>query len=211
MTRLSILTGQIAMQRHYYAYDEFVRTLHISTTHIVGRMLHRNDLKKIISKDVDLYHDHLISEFTNPAKPKKGCIVYIDGSFDLYHAGHCSIIKAAKESGDFLIIGLHSDEEMAKNNLHPIMSYKERKLCLLSNKYIDEILDNAPYYPSIEYLRENSVDKIYCGKKSQHLYKNINEEFQVIVYEGDYSDLNANVIIGRVIKNAKDLEMKLIQ
>ncbi|QHO49817.1 Ethanolamine-phosphate cytidylyltransferase [Arachis hypogaea] len=37
-------------------------------------------------------------------------IVYIDGAFDLFHAGHVEILKKARQLGDFLLVGIHSDE-----------------------------------------------------------------------------------------------------
>ena len=36
-------------------------------------------------------------------------VVYMDGSWDMFHAGHISILKKAKEMGDYLIAGVHSD------------------------------------------------------------------------------------------------------
>ncbi|XP_052109632.1 ethanolamine-phosphate cytidylyltransferase [Arachis duranensis] len=40
-------------------------------------------------------------------------IVYIDGAFDLFHAGHVEILKKARQLGDFLLVGIHSDETVS--------------------------------------------------------------------------------------------------
>ncbi|KAG9160313.1 hypothetical protein Leryth_025946 [Lithospermum erythrorhizon] len=36
-------------------------------------------------------------------------IVYIDGAFDLFHAGHVEILRLARGLGDFLLVGIHPD------------------------------------------------------------------------------------------------------
>ncbi|KAI9100234.1 hypothetical protein K1719_024452 [Acacia pycnantha] len=37
-------------------------------------------------------------------------IVYIDGAFDHFHAGHVEILRLARKLGDFLLIGIHTDQ-----------------------------------------------------------------------------------------------------
>jgi len=37
-------------------------------------------------------------------------IVYMDGGFDLFHPGHIDILKRAKQLGTYLIVGVHSDQ-----------------------------------------------------------------------------------------------------
>ena len=51
-----------------------------------------------------------IVQFSNGKGPGPDArIVYIDGAFDLFHAGHVEILKLARELGDFLLVGIHSD------------------------------------------------------------------------------------------------------
>lgn len=69
-------------------------------------------------------------------------IVYIDGAFDLFHAGHVAILEAAKQQGDFLLVGIHTDEEVTeRRGPHlPIMGLHERALSVLACKYADEVI-----------------------------------------------------------------------
>lgn len=63
-------------------------------------------------------------------------VVYLAGAWDLFHAGHCEILKAAKELGDYVIVGVHSDQVVNKlrgANL-PIMNLNERCLSVLGCK-----------------------------------------------------------------------------
>lgn len=46
------------------------------------------------------------------ARPKR--VVFTNGCFDLLHAGHVDYLEAAKAEGDFLIVGLNSDDSVRR-------------------------------------------------------------------------------------------------
>jgi ethanolamine-phosphate cytidylyltransferase len=77
-----------------------------------------------------------------PAAAATAKVVYIDGAFDLFHMGHLSIIKRAKQEGEYLIVGVHSDEavKMRRGPHLPIMSVHERCLSVLACKHVDEVI-----------------------------------------------------------------------
>lgn len=65
---------------------------------------------------------------------------FIAGAFDLLHAGHCLYIQDAKRVCDHLIAAIHVDPSLERTNKNkPIQSLDERRIQLLSNKYIDEV------------------------------------------------------------------------
>lgn len=39
-------------------------------------------------------------------------VVYLDGSFDLFHPGHIELIQKAKALGDFLYVGIFDDSQL---------------------------------------------------------------------------------------------------
>jgi cytidyltransferase-like protein len=51
------------------------------------------------------------------------------------------VLQLAKEQGDFLLVGLHPDEDVeARRGPHtPIMNVHERALSVLACKYVDEV------------------------------------------------------------------------
>lgn len=53
--------------------------------------------------------------------------VYAAGVFDLLHPGHVRYLQRAKDLGDFLVVGLVTDEGVERYKFHkPILTYKER-------------------------------------------------------------------------------------
>lgn len=66
-------------------------------------------------------------------------IVVVSGGFDPVHSGHIRLIKAACELGDQLIVGINSDEWLARKKGRAFMPWQER-LCVLNNlKPVNEV------------------------------------------------------------------------
>jgi len=66
-------------------------------------------------------------------------IVVISGGFDPLHSGHIKLIKQARLLGDMLVVGINSDEWLARKKGRAFMPWAER-LCVLNNlKQVDEV------------------------------------------------------------------------
>jgi cytidyltransferase-like protein len=66
-------------------------------------------------------------------------IVVVSGGFDPVHSGHIRLIKEARLLGDTLIVGINSDEWLARKKGRAFMPWQER-LCVLNNlKPVDEV------------------------------------------------------------------------
>ena len=84
-----------------------------------------------------------LSEF-NAIKNKliNKTIVFTNGCFDIIHAGHISYLKKAKEMGDYLVVGLNSDESVnrIKGEKRPINSENDRALVLSALYFVDCVI-----------------------------------------------------------------------
>ena len=62
-------------------------------------------------------------------------------SFDMLHAGHCLMLKDAREQCDILIVGLQTDPTLDRPDTKntPIQSLRERKIQLEAVRYVDDI------------------------------------------------------------------------
>ncbi|KAI8081679.1 uncharacterized protein BX664DRAFT_340995 [Halteromyces radiatus] len=174
-------------------YRECKRTVGVSTTELVGRMLlmtrdHHSrrqsiggsSIASINSEDLGSFsttgrpnaiNDPLrrttishflptskrIVQFSEGLEPKPtDRVVYVDGTFDLFHVGHVEFLKRAKALGDFLIVGVHDDQTVnaIKGSNYPLMNLHERALSVLACRYVDEVIIGAPYSVSEDILNK---------------------------------------------------------
>lgn len=68
---------------------------------------------------------------------KKIIITY--GTFDLFHVGHVRLLKRLKDLGDYLIVGVSSDEFNALKGKKSFFSYAERAEIVSSCIYVDKV------------------------------------------------------------------------
>lgn len=85
-------------------------------------------------------------------------IVYVAMAADLLHAGHINILKEASKFGS-IVVGLLSDEAIAKMEEAPFLDYDQRKMVLENLNLIDSIVpQNTPSYrQNIEALHPDYV------------------------------------------------------
>jgi rfaE bifunctional protein nucleotidyltransferase chain/domain len=69
-------------------------------------------------------------------------IVFTNGCFDIIHAGHVDYLEKAKSLGDFLVVGLNSDESVKrlKGSTRPVNPVDQRKKVLQALKPVDLVI-----------------------------------------------------------------------
>ena len=83
--------------------------------------------------------------------------IFFQGAFDLLNFGHVQAFELAKSKGDYLIVGLNSDELMRWYKREPIVPYEQRLGILSAIKWIDKII--CCHEPAaIRYLKEYDAD-----------------------------------------------------
>src|SRR5262245_50775572 len=89
--------------------------------------------------------------------------VYVDMVGDLFHMGHVEFLKTASAFGDWLIVGVLSDEVVATYKRQPIMTLAERVAVVEACRYVDEVVPNAPYIVTTEFLDEHEISVVVHG------------------------------------------------
>ena len=83
--------------------------------------------------------------------------IFVNGTFDLLHPGHVSLLTWAKSLGDYLIVGIDTDDRVRekKGSTRPIYNQTDRGIMLVSMSAVDEVR----YFDSDESL-ENLVKEV---------------------------------------------------
>jgi D-beta-D-heptose 7-phosphate kinase/D-beta-D-heptose 1-phosphate adenosyltransferase len=76
--------------------------------------------------------------------------VFTNGCFDILHIGHIKLLEFCKQQGDYVIVGLNSDESVKrlKGEKRPINNEHNRLNILKSIKYVDQVFifnEDTPY------------------------------------------------------------------
>ena len=92
----------------------------------------------------------------NNLKSEKKKIVFTNGCFDLLHVGHIRYLSNAKKLGDFLIVGLNSDEsvKILKGQNRPINQFEDRAMLLSALRSVDLVIKFEEQTP------ENLINKV---------------------------------------------------
>ncbi|KAK6778239.1 hypothetical protein RDI58_024957 [Solanum bulbocastanum] len=208
-------TDAYALAKKVGRYKQIKRTEGVSSTDIVGRMLlcvrerttvdspshaslqrqfsHGHSQK---SDDGGAGSDTRVSHFLPTSRRivqfsnSKGAgpdarIVYIDGAFDLFHAGHVEILRLARGLGDFLLVGIHTDQTVSANRggHRPIMNLHERSLSVLACRYADEVIIGAPGEVSKDMvMREASKMRGNVVRSCRRLSPHVSLVFQALMH-----------------------------
>ena len=83
--------------------------------------------------------------------------IFVNGTFDLLHPGHVSLLTWAKSLGDYLVVGIDTDDRVKekKGSSRPIYNQTDRGIMLVSMSAVDEVR----YFDSDESL-ENLVKEV---------------------------------------------------
>jgi glycerol-3-phosphate cytidylyltransferase len=93
---------------------------------------------------------------------KKRKKVLLDMSCSIIHHGHIRLIKKAAKYGD-LVISLTSDKDLKKfKNIHPELSFSQRKEILSSIKYVKKVI-SGKFILDQKFLNKNNIDIVIQG------------------------------------------------
>ena len=90
-------------------------------------------------------------------------VVYVAGSFDMFHNGHLAFLKECSKLGTYLVLGLHTDEEIERIRGAPIMNLNERTLSALACRYVNEVVIGAPYKVDQEMIKHFNAKYVCNG------------------------------------------------
>ena len=106
------------------------------------------------------------------------------GTFDLFHEGHYNLLKRAKDLGDYLIVGVTSenyDKGRGKLNVH--QSLVERIENIKQSGFADEIIVEEYMGQKIEDIKKYEADIFAIGSDWLGKFDYLNEYCEVVYLE----------------------------
>lgn len=85
------------------------------------------------------------------------------GTYDLITPGHIQHLKESKEMGDYLIVGLSTDEFNTIKHKSSYLTYEERKYVLESIKYVDEVIPEENWDQKPNDIKKYNIDILTMG------------------------------------------------
>tara|TARA_B110000444_G_C18796119_1_gene574958 strand:+ start:846 stop:1235 length:390 start_codon:yes stop_codon:yes gene_type:complete len=86
------------------------------------------------------------------------------GTFDLFHIGHLNILERAKTLGDYLIVGISSDQlNHNKKNKLPVYNQDHRLRIISALRIVDEVFIEESLEQKAEYIKKYKADILVMG------------------------------------------------
>lgn len=85
------------------------------------------------------------------------------GTYDLLHYGHINLLQRAKAMGDYLIVGLSTDEFNTLKGKKCYFSFNERKKMLEALRCVDLVIEENSWEQKINDVKEFKVDVFVMG------------------------------------------------
>ncbi|AWB56760.1 adenylyltransferase/cytidyltransferase family protein [Colwellia sp. Arc7-D] len=136
-------------------------------------------------------------------------IVYVSGTFDLFHSNHLKMIQYGRGLGNTLIVGVSTDELVSSYKKPPAVPFEERIAIVeglkgpdlvipqhtldheetVSKLNIDIFVIGDDWYGKYDYLKELGVQVFYLpygmGVSSSNLKKKIYDQYADMIKESD--------------------------
>ena len=105
------------------------------------------------------------------------------GTFDLLHYGHINLLRRAKSLGDYLIVGLSTDEFNNKEkNKECYFDYENRKLLLDAVRYVDCVIPENYCEQKISDIQKYNIDVFVIGDDWKGKFDYLKDSGVEVVY-----------------------------
>ncbi len=102
------------------------------------------------------------------------------GTYDLFHVGHANLLKRARALGDYLIVGVSTDEFNKIKGKQSHQPYLERKAILDTLDYVDQVIPENDWQQKVNDIQTNQVDIFVMGSDWEGEFDGLKEYCQVV-------------------------------
>lgn len=128
------------------------------------------------------------------------------GTYDMIHYGHVRLLERAKELGDYLIVGVTSDDfDKSRGKINVNQSLTERIDAVKSLNIADEIIVEEYEGQKIDDIRRYDVDIFTVGDDWKGHFDYLKEYCQVV-----YLDRTKGISSSQIRSNERNLEIGIV-
>lgn len=102
------------------------------------------------------------------------------GTFDLLHWGHIRLLERAKALGDYLIVGVSTDEFNEQKHKESYHSFENRKYILEAIRYVDKVIPENSWDQKIQDVIDNDIDIFVMGDDWKGQFDFLKEYCEVV-------------------------------
>ncbi len=102
------------------------------------------------------------------------------GTYDLLHWGHIRLLQRAKSLGDYLIVGLSTDEFNAGKGKQAYHPYEERKAMLEAIRYVDLVIPEETWEQKRSDIEKYQSDIFVMGDDWKGKFDDLSDLCRVV-------------------------------
>ena len=140
-----------------------------------------------------------------PRKKKDPVVVLTYGTYDLLTAGHVEHFRDCKAMGDYLIVGVSTDEFNAIKHKSSYLTYEERKFVVESIKYVDKVIPEEHWDQKPDDIKKYNVSIVAMGSdwEGDERFEKLRQycDVRYTYRSGKYSSTNFRKHVDEYTKN----------
>ena len=121
------------------------------------------------------------------------------GTYDILHIGHINLLRRARALGDYLVVGLSTDEFNSVKHKMSFFPYKQRKIILESVRYVDMVIPENDWDQKILDVKKHNIDIFVMGDDWKGKFDFL-KEYCEVVYLKRTKDISTTMLKGEINK-----------
>lgn len=107
-------------------------------------------------------------------------VVLTYGTFDLFHIGHLNLLKRLKALGDYLVVGVSTDDFNSLKNKRTIVKFEDRIEIVRNIKYVDKAIPENSWEQKVKDIKEHGADIFGIGHDWEGKFDDLKVHCEVV-------------------------------